>query len=202
MLYFINEIFYSLQGEGAFSGTPAIFIRLARCNLSCKWCDTNHYPKMYEDEDWIIEECKQVSPHCRRIVITGGEPTVQDLHPLLNYLKLDGYTIHIETNGTNPLPSIGWDWITVSPKHLEGLNIDTISKANEIKVVCGSEYWEELVEVFNKKNPLNSLLYLIPLDEGKGNRMNDHWIAIAKDYCLANPNWRLSPQMQKLLNFK
>lgn len=97
----IAEIFYSIQGEGPAMGRPATFVRLAGCNLRCEGCDTHlkHWDELLLEEvlEWI-EGC--------RVVITGGEPTLQmdELCDLVDLLHRDGKEIHIETNGTNPLP--------------------------------------------------------------------------------------------------
>ena len=98
MKYKITEIFYSIQGEGFWVGTPCIFIRLSGCNLSCSWCDTKHEIKKELNESEILEEIKQYPT--KMVVITGGEPTQQLLIDLLMGLKMAGYKIHLETNGT------------------------------------------------------------------------------------------------------
>ena len=201
MFYYINEIFYSIQGEGSWVGTPVIFIRLAGCNLSCKWCDTLHNPKYFEEEEWILHELAQYP--CNKVVLTGGEPLNQNLDPLLAALHFAGYSIHLETNCTLPLPSIAFDWIVASPKYIEGLNFQTLDQANDIKIVCGSEYWKELTEVVNKKYKKckgKKHLYLMPLD--LKSRENDYFIATAYDYVKANPWWKLCAQIQKYYNFK
>lgn len=96
----INEIFYSLEGEGAWQGYPTIFIRLSGCNLKCSWCDTDHakYEKM--DIQKILMEIEKYPS--RRIKITGGEPLIQDtkLPFLVKVLKDNGYLVALETNGT------------------------------------------------------------------------------------------------------
>ena len=104
------EIFYSLQGEGPTAGTPSVFLRLATCNLACSWCDTKytwdweHYDYDQEvaalDADTIIEHILRFD--CRRLIITGGEPLMQqrDLVPLVTALKAKGFQFEVETNGT------------------------------------------------------------------------------------------------------
>lgn len=112
----VNEIFYSLQGEGFYSGTPAVFIRFSGCNLKCSFCDTQHddYADMTEDE--IMYEVSKY-PACH-IVITGGEPALQITASLVGRLHAAGKYVQMETNGTSRLPAdCGVDWITCSPKY-------------------------------------------------------------------------------------
>jgi len=198
MFYHINEIFYSIQGEGTYTGTPCIFIRLAGCNLSCVWCDTLHKSKYFEEEEWILHELARYA--CDKVVLTGGEPLTQNLDPLLVALRLAGYSIHLETNCTLPLPSIGFDWVVVSPKSIEGLDFKTLDQANDIKIVCGSEYWKELVDTIGKRYRGEKNLYLMPLD--LKSRENEHFAALAYDYVKANPWWKFCAQIQKYYNFK
>ncbi|PWB82721.1 MAG: radical SAM protein [Methylocystaceae bacterium] len=98
----IQEVFYTLQGEGPFSGQPAVFIRTAGCNLRCFWCDTD-----FESSEWrpdlseITATVESLRPaHCDLIVITGGEPMRQNIVPLIRILLSKGYRVQIETNGT------------------------------------------------------------------------------------------------------
>jgi len=112
----ISEIFYSIQGEGPELGMPAVFIRLSGCNLDCPWCDTKyaeHGVNMSEEE--IISDVD--SHNCENIVITGGEPLIQDILPLIKELKLKSKKVYVETNGTVFKPElIGFAIFIVSPK--------------------------------------------------------------------------------------
>ena len=85
----INEIFYSLQGEGKFTGTPAVFIRFSGCNLKCSFCDTNHSHYDEMGEDAIVAEVKKFP--ARHVVITGGEPTLQITSSLIRKLHAEGF---------------------------------------------------------------------------------------------------------------
>ena len=111
MKYPVVEVFSSIQGEGLYTGAPANFIRLAGCNLSCAFCDTDKEAKEDLDPKEILEK---LNPDIKIVVLTGGEPTTHDLTELISTLR-HGYRIHLETNGTRPLPS-GLDWTSVSPK--------------------------------------------------------------------------------------
>lgn len=132
----INEIFYSIQGEGCHTGVPSVFIRFSGCNLKCGFCDTNHLPFTEMTDDQIILEVKKFP--ARNIILTGGEPSLFiDEEFVLKLKKETGMKVSIETNGTHPLP-LGIDWITVSPKsgmRVSGDATVCLTRADEIKVV-------------------------------------------------------------------
>ena len=143
----ICEIFYSIQGEGFHTGRPAIFIRLAGCNLKCPWCDTDHKEIMKKmDEFEIARRVEEKVESFRNgykilIVITGGEPTLYNLEPLCIVLreKTPGNVIALETNGTQDIPHAIIDWVTVSPKLMVhdyyNLMIKPFFCGEELKVV-------------------------------------------------------------------
>src|SRR5690606_9663 len=124
----------TLQGEGAFAGQAAYFIRLGGCDVGCVWCDVK--------ESWDIEGHPKVSVAAlineaikypgRIAVITGGEPSMHQLDALTEALHDKGFRTHIETAGTAPLTGT-WDWITLSPKKFKAPLADVIAKANELK---------------------------------------------------------------------
>ena len=186
MKYKVNEIFYSIQGEGFFTGLPAVFIRLSGCNLKCPWCDTQH-----EKGEWFTkEELEAIVNKMTKgnknilIVFTGGEPTLQ----LNDEVLLDGYIRAIETNGTNPIPK--WlDWVTCSPK----TDIKFNELPNEIKIV----YEKHREEYIKSLENLEINLYVQPLE--KDGKMNiDETIAFIKE----NPTFKLSLQTHKLIGVK
>ena len=124
----INEIFYSLQGEGFHTGTPAVFIRFSGCNLKCSFCDTCHEDGTLMSDEEILQA---VSAYPSNVVIlTGGEPSLWIDQAFIDLLHQAGKYICIETNGTNPLPE-GIDWVTCSPK---GAPL-RLTHIDEIKVV-------------------------------------------------------------------
>ena len=133
MSYRINEIFYSLQGEGYFTGTPAVFLRFSGCNLKCGFCDTRHEEfTLMSPADIIGNVSKFPSRH---IVVTGGEPSLQLDSLLIDMLHEEGFFIQIETNGTKRLPE-GIDWVTCSPKSDAKGNCDVkLRHIDELKVV-------------------------------------------------------------------
>ena len=144
--YPIIEVFASVQGEGTFSGLGADFIRLAGCNLRCSWCDTQHSydvaaAKLLDVEE-ILTKWQFEQPI---VVITGGEPTLYDLEPLVKALKRRGKFVTLETNGTNPVPDEwGIDWVTVSPKPDSNYVINC--RANELKYVVDDDFKVDVIQ--------------------------------------------------------
>jgi len=117
--YPVVEIFHSIQGEGVHVGIPATFIRLAGCNLRCEWCDTKI---SWDDSNANTTSASDIEAAIQQntVIITGGEPCLHDLNPLLMKIKEDatlGRKVFIETNGTYPInKKDGVDWVTCSPK--------------------------------------------------------------------------------------
>ena len=115
----VNEIFYSLQGEGFLAGAPAVFIRLAGCPLRCKWCDTKYAWDENAGSDYSIDDVLQAIKQydCKHIVITGGEPMVNsELPELVERLKIDDRHLTIETAGIAFVPDMRCDLMSISPK--------------------------------------------------------------------------------------
>jgi len=115
----INEIFYSLQGEGFLAGVPSVFVRLAGCPLRCKWCDTKYAWDQKAGQDYTIAEIVQTVQQwsCKFIVITGGEPMINsDLPQLVRRLKTADKHITIETAGIAFIPDLACDLMSISPK--------------------------------------------------------------------------------------
>ena len=143
-MYKVNEIFFTLQGEGAHSGIPAVFVRFSGCNLKCPWCDTEFSTYTEMSAEQIVAQMQELYdiPNERRkmCVLTGGEPSLQVDEALVTALHTAGFYVCIETNGTRPLPD-GIDWITCSPK--EGTKL-ALKKVNEVKVVFTGTYDPEL----------------------------------------------------------
>jgi len=140
VLYPIIEIFTSIQGEGFHIGKGCSFIRLAGCNLRCSWCDTQDSFDLskarWMSAEEIVDEAQISHKH---VVITGGEPTLYNLQPLVRELhKFDKY-VAIETNGTNSIPA-EWnlDWVTASPKPGSGFAL--CCQADELKYVMDDEF--------------------------------------------------------------
>ena len=128
----INEIFYSLQGEGFHTGTPAVFVRFSGCNLRCSFCDTRHEEGVMMTDEEIVE--KVSSFPARIVILTGGEPSLWIDKALISRLREAGKQICIETNGTRPLPD-GIDWVTCSPKENAPVVLEPCSCQNTKEVV-------------------------------------------------------------------
>ena len=202
MPYDIAETFYSIQGEGEWAGSAAFFIRLAGCNLKCEFCDTDYSKKKEMDVDELVLE-SLMNP-ARRVIITGGEPTLQDLQPLVVKLQRTGFKVHLETNGILPI-YMNWDWIAVSPKSpIKGLNRMTILSANEIKFLCGGPDWEKYIEEFAAefRGYRISVKWIMPLAKAwpfqHANGLLDHNIRQAADFCLKYPEFKLCLQQHKI----
>jgi len=184
--YRINEIFHSLQGEGYNTGTAAVFVRFAGCNLRCAFCDTEHqsFTEMTADEiAAAVFGCS--SDEHTIIVLTGGEPALQVDNELIDALHAHHQRITIETNGTRALPD-GIDWITVSPKQ----NAPVVLKsADEVKVVYEGQdvaHWLDDIQ--------SEHYYLQPCSCSN----TDKVIA----YILQHPKWKLSLQTHKYIGIQ
>lgn len=193
--YKVNEIFYSIQGEGRHAGRAAIFVRFSGCNLKCPFCDTDF--KKYEELEAsdIIDRIRKLSLNCNFVVLTGGEPTLQVDEHLLTILHNYGYYIAMETNGTHNV-SDNIDWITCSPKSLFVDNASVkINFANEVKVVFDGKH--EITDCSIEAE----YYYVQPCDVGD-TKKNAEILKQTVDFVEANPKWRLSLQQQKILNVK
>lgn len=186
----VNEIFYSLQGEGHFTGTPAVFLRLSGCNEKCSFCDTQHltYSEMTEEE--IVENVSQYP--ARHIVITGGEPTLQITASLAEKLHAAGFFIQIETNGSTPLPDgCSIDWITCSPKFRPVL----INSVDELKVLFMNQDMTKYDTIKAKEYRLQ------PLDSGNADENREN-LKQTINFILKHPKWNLSLQTHKILQIQ
>lgn len=192
----VNEIFYSIQGEGAFTGTPAVFVRLSGCNLKCDFCDTEHLSHTEMSEDEIVAEV--IKHPTKHVVITGGEPLLQLSFELISKLHSENRFIQLETNGTLPLGKtyFMFDWVTCSPKFDFCKNAELkIERIDELKVV----YVSQDMSVYDGIQA--SKYYLQPCDT-KDNERNAQNIAETIEFIKQNPKWKLSLQTQKILNVR
>lgn len=192
----VNEIFYSIQGEGAHSGEAAIFVRLSGCNLKCSFCDTEHQPYQDLTEDEI---CAEIAKYpASLVVITGGEPTLQLTETLIEKIHELRKTVAIETNGTRPVPR-GVDWVTVSPKALfvGEIGKPVIKTAQEVKIV--------LDDLHTYDDPTFGIVaahyFVQPCDTSDEARNRDI-INRCVNFVKQNPQWRLSLQTQKILRVR
>ncbi len=193
--YPIVECFYSLQGEGYWVGQPAYFIRLGGCPVGCIWCDTRHSWPITGWADWNVEALVQDvrSRKAAHIVITGGEPTIHDLGPLVAALQQEGLFVQIETAGIGPIPQPRPDWITFSPKRFQAPHPDYYHACDELKVVIHAQSDFRWAEHQRAKLARQVPAFLQP----------DTYQAAALDwvitYVKAHPEWRLSLQVHRYL---
>ena len=211
MSYSVKEMFYTLQGEGANAGQPAVFCRFAGCNLwsgreedrssaICQFCDTDFvgtdgtHGGKFDSAPALAAAIASFWPDTdtahRFVVLTGGEPLLQVDEALVEALHALGFTIAVETNGT-VLPPKGIDWLCMSPK---AGSQRVVATGQELKLVypqAGAE--PALYEALNFEH-----FYLQPMD-GPNAAANT---AAAVAYCQANPRWRLSVQTHKLIGIR
>lgn len=144
-MFTISEIFYSIQGEGYWTGTPMLFIRMSGCNLECDFCDTDHHHGRTLSAEEILQELNKLSPRCCRVCITGGEPLVQPIESLVYALAQKDFLVHIETNGTIIIPELPPNvWVTCSPKTV----VFEVDGCDEVKYLVGDdlEIWRHYLE--------------------------------------------------------
>lgn len=193
MKLIVNEIFYSLQGEGGRSGKASIFIRLTKCNLACDFCDTDFHNGNEMSVLEILDAIK-VYP-CKWIIWTGGEPTIQLTNEHLSVFRNEGYKQAIETNGTRPVPSY-IDYISCSPKQNYVSVRERIPLANEIRIPVKAGDVIPDIDIFPKADNY----FLSPIfDSDKINRDNINYCV---EYIKEHPEWSLSLQMHKLINIE
>lgn len=199
----VNEIFYSLQGEGHYTGTPAVFVRFAGCNLRCWFCDTDFEKGDEMSEDEIVEAVLQYPT--RYVVITGGEPTLQITASLCDKLRAHGLYLMMETNGTRPLPEgCQIDWITCSPKLIdveEGkLKIATIRlrHIDELKVVFEDSPTQDMA--LYEQIPATE--YRLQPCDTQDPLCNQAILNKTIKYILQHPKWKLSLQTHKILHVR
>lgn len=208
MTYSIKEIFYTLQGEGAHAGRPAVFCRFAGCNLwtgresdrasaVCQFCDTDFVGTdgerggKFAQAEALAAEIDSLWPASytasKYVVFTGGEPLLQLDAALIEAMHRVGFAIAIETNGTLPVPP-GVDWICVSPKMGAKL---VVEKGNEIKVVI-----PQAAQELSAYEQLDFEHFFVQPMDGPLAEFNTR---LAIDTCKRNPKWKLSLQTHKLL---
>ncbi len=192
----VMEAFYTIQGEGRFTGYPAYFIRLGGCDVGCVWCDVK---ESWEAEKWPVLSIEKIVEDAlafpgRLVVITGGEPLMYDLGPLTQLLKEKGFTTNIETSGAHPF-SGDFDWVCFSPKKFKKPHPSIYRVADELKVVISHKSDFAFAEEHAAKvNPLCEL------------RLQPEWSRAAKftpeivEYVKNRPNWKISLQTHKFMD--
>lgn len=191
----LMEAFYTIQGEGGFTGTAAYFVRIGGCDVGCHWCDVKeswnaelHPPTL---TNTIVADAKK---YAKTVVVTGGEPLMWSLDYLTQLLKSEGIRTHIETSGAYPL-SGAWDWFCLSPKKTK-LPLETAYEAaDELKMIIHNSNDFLFAEEQAQKVGVDCELYLQP-EWSKKEKMLPKII----DYVMENPKWKISLQTHKYLN--
>ena len=193
MKLIVNEIFYSLQGEGGRMGEASVFIRLTKCNLDCDFCDTD----FRDGKEISLEEIAEtigIYP-CKWIIWTGGEPTLQLTDEHLAFFRSLGYKQAIETNGTRAVPSL-IDYITCSPKQRYEDVKSKIPFAHEIRIPVREGDILPDISIL----PQADNYFLSPVFDG--DKLNAGNVNYCVEQVLKDPRWKLSLQMHKLIHIE
>jgi len=195
--YPIVETFHSIQGEGAWAGTNAFFIRLGGCDVYCPWCDQketwNAKRSPQQSIKFLVEQVQSVNPAIA--IITGGEPLLYDLLPLTTALREKKIKVHLETSGAHPF-SGKFDWVTFSPKPHKLPHSSIYEQASELKVIISQKADLEWAEEQSRQISPNIPKYLQP----EWNRPESQQLIF--DYILGHPQWRMSLQSHKFLGIR
>lgn len=194
--YPLMEDFYTIQGEGTHSGSPAYFIRTAGCDVNCWWCDVK---ESWEESDHPMVSVQHIVQRTKAsgapiAVITGGEPLLHDLDPLTIRLKQEKIDVHIETSGSSPLSGY-LDWITFSPKRFKEPTDEIFRYADELKVVVRTPKDLEWAEVNAERCQPQTQLLLQPEWNA-----HDEASRLIIDYVKKHPQWKISLQTHKYIN--
>jgi organic radical activating enzyme len=191
----VMEHFYTLQGEGAYSGTPAYFVRLGGCDVGCVWCDVKESWAADAHPQHSIEEIASwfSATDAPIVVITGGEPLMHNLDVLTDAIHAAGKRAHVETSGTSMLSGT-WDWVTFSPKKFKAPLPAYYGVAHELKVIAFNN--SDLPWALDHAGLVNNncALYMQP-EWDRRETMTPRLI----DFVKAHPPWRLSLQTHKYL---
>ena len=191
----VVEEFYSIQGEGLHTGTPAYFIRIGGCDVGCNWCDAkftwnaNTFPPVYVDD--IIKNI--IECNAKAVVVTGGEPSLYNLDYFTQKAKENNIKTFIETSGIKKLTG-KWDWICLSPKKQSPPNKNIYKVADELKIIVQDESHFKWAEENAKKVNPDCHLFLQP-------EWSQTQIILPKivDYVKNDPKWKISLQSHKYM---
>lgn len=189
------ERFLTVQGEGAYTGAAAWFIRLGGCDVGCAWCDVkeswdvNAHPQVTAGT-LVDEAVASKAPIC---VVTGGEPAMHDLTALTEGLQAAGIRTHIETSGTHPLTG-SWDWVTFSPKRFKAPLDAIYAQTDELKVIVVNRQDLEWGREHAARLEAPARLYFQP-EWDRREQVLDYTVAFVQE----NTEWRISLQTHKYL---
>ena len=197
--YLVKEMFGpTLQGEGAHAGRACVFLRFAACNLACSWCDTDFAPEGAQrmDATEIVASLRELDRgDARRVIVTGGEPTLQWDAALARAIRDAGFRVHMESNGTR-VPVAPVDWLTISPKpqfHTQSLAL-VDAPAHEVKVVVDDTVDEAILDRYAARYRCEHHFVQPCMDD-----RYEHHVAHALALIHARPRWRMSLQLHKIL---
>jgi organic radical activating enzyme len=192
----VMEAFYTIQGEGTYTGHAAYFIRLGGCDVGCIWCDVK---ESWEVGKWPVQSIEQIVKEAlsypgRLVVITGGEPLLYQLGPLTQLLKTNGFSINLETSGTSPFSGI-FDWVCFSPKKFKAPHPSIFPKADELKII-----------VFHKSDFSFGEKHAALVSEKCKKIFQPEWSKAPLitnsiiDYVKDHPKWNISLQTHKFMD--
>jgi 7-carboxy-7-deazaguanine synthase len=189
------EEFYTIQGEGIWSGVPAYFVRLGGCDVGCVWCDVKDSWDADKHPQKSVAEITQnaVSAGANMVVVTGGEPAMYDLHPLVDALHSAGLKVNIETSAAHPIRG-HFDWVCISPKKFKFPLDSEMSKAHELKIIVFNTSDFEWAEQWASTVGPNCKLLLQPEWD-----KSDKILPAVIDYVKLHPQWRISLQTHKFI---
>ncbi len=192
----VMERFYTLQGEGAYTGQAAYFIRLGGCDVGCVWCDVKEsWDAAAHPQLAITDLVQEADAHPGRIVvITGGEPLMHDLTELTATMRAAGLRAHIETSGSSPFTGT-WDWICLSPKKFKAALPEAFDRAHELKVVVFNKHDLQWAEEQAARVGPACICYLQPEWSKR-----DTVMPLITEHVKAHPRWRVSLQTHKYLD--
>ncbi len=191
----VMEHFYTIQGEGFYSGSAAYFIRLGGCDVGCVWCDVKEsWDKNIHPQYSINEIVSFVTQSKAKLaVITGGEPLMHNLNALTQALHENGIQTNIETSGSSALSGT-WDWICLSPKKFKAPLPESVHAANELKVVIFNQSDFAWAEKYASQVKDTCKLFLQP-EWDKSDKM----LPLIIEYVKQHPQWQISLQVHKYM---
>jgi len=192
----LMEDFYTIQGEGAYQGQAAYFIRLGGCDVGCVWCDVK---QSWDASDHPFVSVAAITERAKAsrapvAVITGGEPLMYDLSILTRSLQSAGIRTHLETSGVYALTGT-WDWICFSPKKFKAPHASIFSAADELKIIVYNQHDFDWAETHAARVKEACALFLQP-EWSREKEM----LPLIVDYVKAHPQWKISLQIHKYMN--
>lgn len=194
----VMEHFYTLQGEGVYTGAAAYFIRLGGCDVGCVWCDVKDSWPIDTHPVFSIAEivATVLTTKAKIVVVTGGEPLMHPLGALTDALLAVGIRTHIETSGAGAMSGT-WSWVTCSPKKFKPAQDEVLTAADELKVVVYHKSDLAWATTFIPKLKPNAVLLLQPEWSKR-----DEMLPLIIDFVQQNPEWRVSLQTHKWIGIE